>query len=193
MDMHQDIKKKFPFLSDEKLEQILMLGDMLHLKEGEIFVRAGEKSYRGGLVIEGLMRNYTITGSGEEITELFAAEMQVITPYSTVLLDVPASETAAAVEQTILFVLDFRDFKKLALTDLVIMRTYVQMIEDSLVAAIQRIEDFTQRNPEQRYKRILDSQAFLIDRVPLKYLASYLGITAVSLSRIRKRVSQNRN
>ena len=86
--------------------------------------------------------------------------------------------------------MDFKEFKKRIDTDLLLMRVYTQVIETSLVAAIERIEDFTKKSPEERYKRLLDSHGFLIERAPLKYLASYLGITAVSLSRIRKRLTQ---
>jgi len=134
------------------------------------------------------MRNYTINHNGEEVTVLFATEMQVITPYATVLLGTPATETSAAVERSVLLTLDFQELRQEAQTDPLVMRVYTEMIEQSLVAAIQRIEDFTQKRPEQRYQRLLDTQSNLTDRVPLKYLASYLGITAVSLSRIRKKV-----
>ena len=77
--------------------------------------------------------------------------------------------------------------------DPVYMRLYIDILETALVAAIERIEDFTKKKPEQRYQRLLDTHGFLIERVPLKYLASYLGITAVSLSRIRKRLMPKRN
>ena len=139
------------------------------------------------------MRNYIINDNGEEITVVFATEMQGITPYATLLKDKAASETTAAIEPTLLFTIDFLLFKKKTESDPLLMRFYADMLETALVAAVERIEDFTKKKPEQRYRRLLEVHGFLIERVPLKYLASYLGITAVSLSRIRKRLSQNRN
>ena len=88
---------------------------------------------------------------------------------------------------------DFKTFKERALNDLDLMRFYSMVMEETLVNAIRRIEEFTQSSPEERYQRILREQPELIDRAPLKYLASYLGITPVSLSRIRKRISGGRN
>lgn len=191
-DLVQSIKDKFPFLPEEKLFALLSIGEMLVLDEGQVFIQAGERSRKVALVIQGMMRNYLTDENGEEVTVLFAAEMQSITPYKTLYLDALATETSAAIEKTLLFVFDFQDFKKIAANDPQVMMVYVEMMEAILVGAIHRIEDFTQRSPEQRYERILHSETFLIDRAPLKYLASYLGITPVSLSRIRKRLSQKK-
>jgi CRP-like cAMP-binding protein len=98
-----------------------------------------------------------------------------------------------AVEPTVLLVVDFKEFKKKTESDPLYMRLYSEIMETLLVAAIERIEDFTKKNPEQRYLRLIETHGHLIERVPLKYLASYLGVTSPSLSRIRKRLSQNRN
>ena len=92
-----------------------------------------------------------------------------------------------------LFVVDVQEFKSKTQTDPAYSQIYINMIETILVSAIERIEDFTKKSPEQRYQRLLEIHGFLIERVPLKYIASYLGITPVSLSRIRKRVTKTRN
>ena len=192
-DMHLNILSKFPYLTDEKLDEILSMGEPRMLAADEIFIAEGERSTRMGFIVQGMMRNYITNDKGDEVTVLLATEMTGIAPYKSFLLDMPATETSAAVEQTLLLVFDFHAFRQKALSDAILTRVYIQMMEDVLIAAIERIEDFTQRKPEERYQRILETQPFLIDRAPLKYLASYLGITAVSLSRIRKRLSQNRN
>jgi CRP-like cAMP-binding protein len=193
MEFLQKIRNKYTYLSEEKILEIIGKGEIIVLKEGEIFVKAGDRSQKAGLVLEGLMRNYITNANGEEITVVFATEMQPITPYSTVLLNQPASETSAAIEPSTLFVMDYGEFKKNINVDPVYTRLYAEMLEASLRAAVERIEDFTRKKPEERYKRLLEIHGHLIERVPLKYLASYLGITAVSLSRIRKRLSKNRN
>ena len=191
-DFLQSLKSKFPFLPEEKLFAVLSIGEMVVVEEGQMFIRAGERSRKVGMVIEGMMRNYITDENGQDVTVLFAVEMQSITPYKTLYLDAIATETSAAIEKTLLFVFDFQEFKQMSMNDPVVMMIYAQMMEASLIGAIHRIEDFTQRNPEQRYARILRDEPFLIDRAPLKYLASYLGITPVSLSRIRKRLSQKK-
>jgi hypothetical protein len=64
---------------------------------------------------------------------------------------------------------------------------YNEGLKEAFREAIMRVEFFTVLSPEQRYKTLLEESPELIQRVPQKYLASYLGITTVSLSRIRNR------
>lgn len=193
MDLQQKIKARFPYLPDEKFQHLLGLGELRILNPGEVFIAAGSRSTLAGLVVEGLLRNYIINDNGEQTTVVFATEMQAIAPYTPVFLNRPASETTEAVEQSLLFVIDFNVFRQAAKDDIDYAQIYTDILQSGFVAAIERIEDFTQKNPEQRYRRLLEIHGHLIERVPLKYLASYLGITAVSLSRIRKRLSKNRN
>ncbi|MBS1594397.1 MAG: Crp/Fnr family transcriptional regulator [Bacteroidetes bacterium] len=179
----------YSFLPEEKMQVILGMGELVMLQEGDTFVRRGERVGKVAMVLQGMMRNYLIDANGEEVTVLLATEMQSIASYATIFLDLPATETSEAIEPTILFTGDFKAFKEKAEQDLDLMRFYNMVLEETLVNAIRRIEDFTQSSPEERYQRILREQPELIDRAPLKYLASYLGITPVSLSRIRKRIS----
>ena len=192
MELLQKVKNKYPYLPEDRILEVLGQGEMVMLNEGDIFIKQGEKSQRIGLVVQGMMRNYIVNDNGEEVTVVFATEMQAIAPYTAAFLNRAASETSAAVEPTLLFVFDYTEFKKMVNGDPLFMRLYAEIVEAILIAAIERIEDFTKKKPEQRYQRLLDTHGFLIERAPLKYLASYLGITPVSLSRIRKRLSQNR-
>jgi CRP-like cAMP-binding protein len=192
-EFYQNIIRQFPYLTEEKVLNIISGSEVRMLEAGEIFIKTGEKSRKVAYVLQGLMRNYTLDQDGEEVTVHFAAETQSIAPYTAVFLGTPATETTQAVENTMVIVLDFQEVRQKAQHDPIVLRLYADMIEFTLINAIQRIEDFTQKSPEQRYQRVLDTQAYLIDRAPLKYLASYLGITAVSLSRIRKRLTKSRN
>jgi CRP-like cAMP-binding protein len=193
MEFYQKIKNRFPYLDDEKLAEMLSLGELVTLKEGEVFIEAGSRTHQVGIVVEGLMRNYIINDNGEQVTVVFATEMQAITPYATIFLNKPASETTEAIEPSVLYVFDYEKLKSRIDTDPAYARIYANLVENTLVSAIERIEDFTKKKPEQRYQRLMEIHGNLIDRVPLKYLASYLGITPVSLSRIRKRLAKNRN
>ena len=184
------MREHFSYLDDGQIQEMLSLGELTSLKAGEIFIESGTITHKAGIVISGLMRNYFISDGGEQITAVFASEMQPIAPYYTLFLDRPANVTSEAVEPTLLFVFDFDIFRQRAKTDLAYARVVNDVIQTLFIAAIERIEDFTHKRPEQRYKRLLQTHPDLTDRAPLKHLASYLGITAVSLSRIRKRVSK---
>jgi CRP-like cAMP-binding protein len=193
MELVQKVQSKFPYISEDKLMEVVSQGEIVMLNEGDIFISEGDRTHKIAMVLQGMMRNFIMNDNGEEITVVFATEMQAISAYSTIFLDRPASETSVAVEPTVLLVVEFKEFKKKTESDPLYMRFYAEIMETLLVAAIERIEDFTKKNPEQRYLRLIETHGHLIERVPLKYLASYLGVTSPSLSRIRKRLSQNRN
>ena len=192
-DLLQIAKQVFPYLTDEQLITARSIGELVPLNEGEIFIKEGERSKKVGLVVHGIMRNYILNDNGEQVTVVFATEMQTITTHATILLNRPASETCEAVEPTMLFVFDYGDFNKLKDTDPVFSRVHAQVLELMLIAPHASITAITPPQPIERYQRLLDKHGYLIERAPLKYLASYLGITPVSLSRIRKRLSKGTN
>ena len=68
-----------------------------------------------------------------------------------------------------------------------------KMLMVGFVNISNRLESLLTQNPEQRYKKLLDENPKLLHKIPLKMIASYLGITDVALSRIRKRISMPRN
>ncbi len=186
----QKIRAKFPYLSNEKLELLMQLGQPMVLQEGETFIQIGQRHNKFALVLQGLLRNYIIDDKGEQITVVFATEMQVIAPHRCLFLQQPSTETTEAVQTSMLLSFDYTEIKKLLETDAVINRIYRDTIEQTLINAIERVEDFTIANPEERYQRLLNQHGYLIEQAPLKYLASYLGISAVSLSRIRARIAK---
>jgi len=60
---------------------------------------------------------------------------------------------------------------------------------DMLKEAMERIESFVLLSPTERYLKLIEEKPDIVNRVPDKYLSTYLGITPVSLSRIRKRIA----
>jgi CRP-like cAMP-binding protein len=193
LDINERMKAKFPYLSDDKLQEIISQGKIIALGAGEVYLHTGERTRKVGVVLNGLMRNYIMRENGQEVTVAFASEMQPVAPYTSIFLNQPSGETSKAVEHSLLFSLDFDVFKNKIDSDPYYTRVYADIVQESLVAAIARIEDFAKKSPEQRYHRLLETNSILVDRVPLKYLASYIGITPVSLSRIRKRKATSRN
>lgn len=183
------IKKAFPYLTDTTISKLMSLGEIQVLQEGETFIKQGERHNRIALVMQGLLRNYIMNDNGEQITVVFATELQSIAPYKCLFLQQPASETTEAVKSSVLITFDYPTMRKLGEEEPEFNKLYMDALEKTLMNAIERVEDFTIAKPEERYQRLLAKHGYLIEQAPLKYLASYLGINPVSLSRIRKRIS----
>ncbi|MCF8277323.1 MAG: Crp/Fnr family transcriptional regulator [Flavobacteriales bacterium] len=188
MDPLQLIRQRFPYLSDEDLMSVGSLFQMRRLEPGESFIKAGRVNYTGALVIEGLLRNYHHLPNGAERTVLFTAEGQTVGAYSSIIKHMPAVEHVVALETTMLLTMDMREFKKIMVASPNLMQAYAQILETMLLEAIERIDQFVLLSAEHRYLRFKKDFPDLEQRIPQKHLASYLGITAISLSRMRNRM-----
>ncbi len=189
IDTFEFFKNRYPFLTGRDLELLLEESHMVHLKPGEIFFKEGDTNMRTGFVLRGILRGYHIEkGKEEETTVVFITEGQPCTSYQWLLGPNPSHETFEALEPTVLMVNSLERLEKLREDNINILRLYSYTLEEKLIGAIERIQDFTMRNPETRYLALVKSRPELPQRVPQKHLASYLGITQQSLSRIRARI-----
>jgi len=192
-DIIQFFKQKAPGLTEAHLEKIMQLGKLQFLDRGEVFVQQGSLSKRFGIVLQGLMRTFIRKENGSEITVLFSWEKKATGSHSAMVLNKPSTEIVEAIEPTTLIVIDFVESNKLAATDLVFSRFQNNFLVELLSDNILRVEDFTLRNPEERYLRLLHEFPVLLQRAPQKHLASYLGITPISLSRLKNRIAKRRS
>lgn len=181
------IRSKFPYLSEADMAAVLRLASMRTVKAGEHLIRAGTVNYSGFLLVKGLLRNYHILPDGSERTVLFTAEGGSVASYASVLRNMPSVEQVTALEESLVIVMDVRELRKLMDSSLDLTRAYAQVVEQLLLGAITRIDRFVLLSPEERYFTFVREQPGLEQRIPQKHLASYLGITPVSLSRIRAR------
>lgn len=180
----------FPFLTDGDVAALLQLCSTRELAAEEVYLRAGRSDMRGALVLGGLLRNFHTLPDGTERTVLFVPEGGVIAAHATVFYGMPATETTVAVEETAILEIDMRGLRKVIKENPRLMRTYTQMLERMLTLAIARIDSFVLKRPEDRYITFCHEFPALATRVPQKHIASYLGITPVSLSRLRTRMAK---
>lgn len=184
----QFLLDKFPYLKEEDLMTAFSIMELKQVPAGELVVSAGDMNYNYVMVVQGILRNYIITPQGEERTILFSAEGKNTGSYATIFSDRPATEYIDAIEPCVLALADMRNFEELADKNPRMMKAFKDGIKENLVDAIERLEDYTILSNEERYKRFFDKYPELIQRIPQKYLASYFGVTPVTLSRIKARI-----
>ena len=157
-------------------------------KAGEIIVREGDQYPYALAIVKGVIRTYVIKDDGDERTVRIVAEGDFAGCAGCMLEKGPSAEFLEAVEDCRVFKLDFRKVQELSNDNIRLLRFVLNAFKDVLYEAVQRIQFFVTQTPEQRYKQILKENPKLIQRVPQKYLASFIGVTTVSLSRIRSRI-----
>lgn len=160
---------------------------------GDILIKEGSSNNNIYFVRKGLVRSYVNDEQGNEITFQLYPESSVLTNVHFILFKQSSRFNYEAIEDTKVYEIDYDSFVEVASKSselLELNRTYFG--KRIIQGAFQRIESFVFLTPEERYKKYLKDYPSLVNRVPDKYIANILGITPVSLSRIRKRISSKK-
>ena len=182
----RDTIKIFEGLSDELKTEIIKLLKPIHLKKGEIFIRLGMMSDKIGVVVSGVIYAYLLK-DGEEKTIHISSAKNTVAAYDCLLLNQPSKLIYKALTDTELMVISFSALEQLYKTNVLANRISREFMRLQLADAYQRTASFIIYTPLERYQQLQKENPEVINLIPQKVLASYLGITPVSLSRIRKR------
>ncbi|MFC3196460.1 Crp/Fnr family transcriptional regulator [Parapedobacter deserti] len=179
---------KFVSLTEDEKKAITAFDVFRSVKKGTVLLKEGQQSNKCYFVLKGCLRTYYII-DGDEKTTAFYTEMDGITPHC-VVSGSPSAYYIAAVEDTIITAstpdMEYETFKKFPKFE-----TLCRMFSEQELAKSQlTLDDFKTSSPERRYLKLLRDRPDLLQRVPQHQIASFLGITPQSLSRIRARISR---
>jgi CRP/FNR family transcriptional regulator, anaerobic regulatory protein len=160
----------------------------MDLPKGTYFGEAGKTHNRVGFIIEGIMRVCYYDNKGQEITRCFISEKNFVVDTNSFYNQIAASEYVEAVTDCTLFVLERDDFNDLAATILSWNDIFAKMSSASMMRKLKISQTMLGQEAKDRYLGFLQNYPGLANQVPLHMLASYLGITQSSLSRIRKNI-----
>lgn len=120
-----------------------------------------------------------------EVTELFAREGEIIARVESLFTGRPSKKGIHIVEDAEIIGINASQLFKLYDVYPGIERVFRKVFESEHLQTVLRLESLQFHSAEERYDLLLNNTPNLLQRVPLKYIASYLGITQTSLSRIR--------
>jgi CRP-like cAMP-binding protein len=154
------------------------------LKRKDHFLHQGDVCKHLGFIVEGYVRLYFLK-EGEEITKDFNFENSFCGSYASFTLKQPSRFNIVAMENTKLYTMGREDLFRLFDRYPSLQKLGRLSMEHMFIKKEMREASFLLDSAEQRYHELLAQYPRIQQRVPLKYLASYLGITAETLSRIR--------
>jgi len=138
--------------------------------------------------IESGILQHSITVEGEEKTTYLALKNTATSALKSFKNRIPSRKNIKAISDCSLWVITFEHFNDLLKNNKAFYMYYYGLIENQIFLIDDYRIDLLIRSPEERYKKILMNDPELVQKVPLHYLASFLGISARHMSRIRKNI-----
>ncbi len=176
--------KKYNTLSEEAINAISAICKSVNIKKHKDLQPIGHTCRTIYFIKKGVARIYYYKGD-IEITECFAFENSIIARVESLFTGKPSRKAIQMIEDSELIGISSAKLFELYDTFPEIERLFRKIFEAAYVDSVNRIESIQFHSAEERYNDLLNESPSVLQRVPLKYIASYLGITQVSLSRIR--------
>jgi len=182
----------FVKLPDTDWELLLPHLTLQSLQKNQFFIQEGKKETRVGFVIDGMLRQF-YTKDGEEKTTYFFFENHFMTSYVSCITGKPSLITIEALSKVAYLSFPYHILQELFERSMA-WQKFGRLIAEYLgIGLEERMVSLLLQSPEERYIDLLNSnKKKIIERIPQHYIANYLGITPVSMSRIRNRIVKNK-
>lgn len=155
------------------------------VKTNEFLLREGEICLYNHFVLKGSFRFYHVNPEGQELTRYFAFEDKFGTNLTSLIEGTPSLEYIQAVELSEILKIRSSDFFRLVETVPQINLVYLNILQNAYITSQKRIYDLQGMSALDRLKWLLKHQPGILSRIPSRLVASYLGITPFTLSRLK--------
>ena len=172
-------------LTKQEVEKIKAVFQPKKLRKKQYFLEEGNVCKYGGFIVKGAMRQYSVDDKGvEHIVQLYIENYWASDRESAIMLT-PSKYYIEAWEDTELLIITRAEMLDLMQKIPSIAQMTRLMDERSFIASQRRLNSTISNTAEKRYKEFADNHPQFIQRFPQHFIASFLGITKETLSRIR--------
>lgn len=166
-------------------EQVLPLFRLKEVQPGDIILDIGENTKVICLILQGLVRGYYLDEDGNDITKCFSREKEWCCFYNY-LDEGPSLFCVEALEPCILAEIDVRDIRELLIKQSSIAMLFQRLFKEAFLKTEEKSAAFQKLDAKERYLQFREQNPDICNRVKQEHIASYLGITPSSLSRIKR-------
>jgi CRP-like cAMP-binding protein len=184
-------ERSFP-VNDEQFALIKSVMMTKSLRKGQFLLREGEVAKFGAFVAKGILRSYVIDNKGKEHIIQFAPENWWISDKSGLTDGSPSTFFIDAIEDSDILLIDLKGHNSLIEKLPGYADSFRTGIQKRAAVKDQRIVHSLTATAEERYNDFMETYSSIARRVPQHMLASYLGITPETVSRIRKQASRKK-
>ncbi|MFC5048586.1 Crp/Fnr family transcriptional regulator [Aquimarina hainanensis] len=186
-DLFIQLINQYTLLNQKEIDLLKDTVSIRSYKKNEILFAEGKVATSMYFVLQGWVRLF-YNVNGNDKTAFFYTEGKFICAGESFAKQVPARENYQALEDTVLVHFEKENIEKLLQYSSKFELISRLATEDELITYQKIVASFVTQSPEQRYRDLLNKNGVIFHKVPQQYIASFLGVSPETLSRIKKRV-----
>lgn len=189
LELKNALKDFFPFLSSKDFDLLLSICEYKSYPGKTIILKSGKVSEMAFLILEGSVRGYVVNESGIEKNILLRSKGIFVADADAIFGNQPQKLNIESLDQTRILMFSILDFEELANKNIGIQHLYIASLKESVLRLTYRVNSLITMTADERYIDLLHKNPQFLKDAYDKYVANYLGITAVTFSRIKKKIN----
>lgn len=191
MDPKFDFLNSFVDISEEAYAKLLNISEYKKIRAETQIIKAEEVSSKVYLLVSGIIRSYLSSESGKEYNKNLYLASSFVASLTALIQKKPSLFAFETLTDCEVYEFDYYAFKTLCKQDLSINKLYSKVLEFLYMSYEKRLVQLISLGAKDRYLELQKEIPNVNGLIPQYHIASYLGITAVQLSRIRKKIEGN--
>lgn len=180
---------QYPGKSEKDFQHICEAHKMVSFSKNDFILKEGQMANSYLIVAKGILRSFVYDYEGNDITTNFFIEKELVIEVSSLFQRIPTEEYIQAISDCTCYEIPYENFEELFHNISGFRKWGRGWLSNSLLQFKNRSISIIKESATERYLTLLKEKPEIIQQAPLKHIASYLGITDTSLSRIRKSLS----
>ncbi|SHN10324.1 Crp/Fnr family transcriptional regulator [Mucilaginibacter sp. OK098] len=185
LDEIKNVLLKLTGIAGKDLSVLDKLCTLKHYSKNDFFLRSGTTPVYSGFIVKGVFREYYTDNNGREFNKAFGFKGDFTGSYYDLALGNPSTASIQALTESSVLVIRYTEYQKLLATDSFWLKVAYTLAHNLLLKKFEKEFQLLTLSAAGRYNLLKKQHPDLEQLVPAYHIASYLGITPISLSRIR--------
>ena len=177
-------------MSNSSLQAIIDLAEQIEYPRGKTFIEEKKRNNNEYFVIDGIVKSYLLSPDGEEITISFFKGGSIISPFTTRTINGISNLNFKTLTEVIVGCMDARKFENLMVENLEIREFGNSVLRNELKSKVEKEIGMASLTAKDRLRKFRETYPQLENLIPHTDIATYLGITNISLSRLRRELME---
>ena len=190
-EIKKTLTELFQHFSQNEIERFYKYTKYVKEKDQTVIIDRKIHENKVYFILEGAVKGYFIDHKGVERVVFFRSKGFIVADIGSVFYDLKPNYTFETIGETHLLRFNFTDFENLCRENPKLMELYLTVLKEIIHTLNTRVERMVSMTHKEQYEYLLKNNPEFLEKAQSKDVAKYLGITPVSLSRIKKRVNKS--